>query len=84
MGKWPDWWEWELEVSPHILKRMIDRAFSETDLRLMLEQATGLRPDHVPGRWVVEATLDDARWEVIVEPDEVSEILIAVTAYKPL
>jgi hypothetical protein len=39
MGDWPDWWEWELEISPHILKRMVDRSFSETDLRLMLEAA---------------------------------------------
>jgi hypothetical protein len=61
---------------------MIDRNFSETDLRLMLEQATGLRQDHVPGRWVVETTLDDVPWEVIVEPDEESVVLIAVTAYK--
>jgi hypothetical protein len=83
MGEWPQWWEWELEISPHILKRMVDRSFSETDLRLMLEQAAGLRPDHVAGRWVVESALDDVPWEIIVEPDEVSEILIAVTAYKP-
>jgi hypothetical protein len=82
MGKWPEWWEWDLEISPHILKRMVDRSFSETDLRLMLEQATGLRPDHVPGRWVVETALDDVAWEVIVEPDDESEALIAVTAYK--
>jgi hypothetical protein len=61
---------------------MIDRTFSETDLRLMLENATGLRPDYVPGRWVVETDLDGTPWEVIDEPDEDSEVLIAVTAYK--
>jgi hypothetical protein len=83
MEKWPNWWEWELEISPHILKRVIDRSFSETDLRLMLDQATGLRPDHVLGRWIVETTLDDLSWEVIVEPDEDAQVLIAVTAYKP-
>ena len=22
---WPDWWDWELELSPHLLKRMTDR-----------------------------------------------------------
>lgn len=40
--EWPSWWDWELEFSPHLLKRMIDRQFSEVDLRRMLEHATGL------------------------------------------
>jgi hypothetical protein len=38
--QWPDWWEWELDLSlPHLRKRMIDRGFSETDLLTMLEDA---------------------------------------------
>jgi hypothetical protein len=40
----PDWWDFELELSPHILDRMIDRDFSEAELRLMLEVADALRP----------------------------------------
>jgi hypothetical protein len=32
----PDWWDWELELSPHLLKRMTDRRFTEIDLRRML------------------------------------------------
>jgi hypothetical protein len=39
--KWPDWWEWEPELSPHLLKRMADRRFTEVDLREMLEKAEG-------------------------------------------
>ena len=35
---WPEWWDWELELSPHLLKRMLDRGFTESDLRRMLEQ----------------------------------------------
>ena len=37
--EWPDWWEWELELSPHLEKRMVDRDFTELDLRTMLENA---------------------------------------------
>ena len=50
MKQWPPWWVWELELSPHLLKRMEDRRFTEVDLRRMLEQATGYRPDVATGR----------------------------------
>ena len=33
---WPDWWSWDLEFSPHILKRMMDRGLTETDFRAMI------------------------------------------------
>ena len=36
---WPDWWEWELEFTSHLEKRMEDRDFTELDLRAMLERA---------------------------------------------
>jgi len=31
MTEWPEWWGWELEFTSHLLKRMIDRGFSEAD-----------------------------------------------------
>ena len=37
--EWPAWWEWELEITPHLEKRMEDRDFTEIELREMLEQA---------------------------------------------
>lgn len=80
-SKWPDWWEWELELSPHLLKRMVDRHFNETDLRVMMTAATGYRADHEPGRWVVEALHQSRPWEVIVEPDPDDELLVVITAY---
>ena len=68
--KWPDWWQWELDCSnPHLAKRMFDRAFSEIDLRKMLEAATGYRPNLGDARWIIETTHGKAPWEVIVEPD---------------
>jgi len=45
MPKWPTWWSWELELSPHLFKRMADRDFNEVDVRRMLSGASGLRPD---------------------------------------
>jgi len=35
----PEWWDWELELNPHWLKRMGDRRFTEIDLRRMLHRA---------------------------------------------
>lgn len=49
---WPPWWEWELELTPHLLKRMLDRRFTEVELREMLETATGYRTDLLEGRYV--------------------------------
>jgi hypothetical protein len=51
---WPDWWEWEIELTPHIEKRMEDRDFSEVDLRVMLEHARRYRADLLEGRFVIE------------------------------
>ena len=41
--QWPDWWEWEIEISSHCLKRMSERGLNETDLRAMLETSTARR-----------------------------------------
>lgn len=78
---WPKWWEWELELVPHVLKRMADRDFTEIDLRLMLERTTSWRPDVIPGRFVIETRHGDRPWEVIVEPDDEDQLLVVVTAY---
>ena len=60
---------------------MIDRGFSEVDLRSMLQDARRLRPDRNPDRWVVETAHEAQPWKVIVEPDEMKQILVMVTAY---
>ncbi len=79
--QWPDWWEWELELSPHLEKRMVDRDFTEVDLRTMLENAGSYRIDAVEGRWVIETQHRRYPWEVIVEPDSSEWLLVVVTAY---
>lgn len=78
---WPHWWDWEVELSSHVLKRMVDRSFNETELRLMMSVATGYREDKEPERWVVETVHESRRWEVIVEPDTVDQLLVVITAY---
>lgn len=81
MTAWPDWWEWEIEISPHVSKRMLDRHFDEVELRLMLDEASGYHADIEPGRWVIETLRDRRPWEVIVEPDFADSVLVVVTAY---
>lgn len=77
----PEWWDWELDLSPHLLKRMLDRSFSELDLRAMFEHSRGYRRDIVEGRWVIVTMHRRRTWEVIVEPDFDSRRLVVITAY---
>ena len=77
----PVWWDWELEITAHARKRMADRGFSETDLRVMLEAASDWRPAETYGRFVIEARHDGRPWDVVVEPDELTGDLVVVTAY---
>ena len=78
---WPDWWEWELEFTSHLEKRMEDRDFTELDLRAMLERAESYRSSVVEERWMVSTRHRGAEWAVIVEPDSNVQLLIVVTAY---
>lgn len=79
---WPEWWEWELEIIPHLEKRMADRGFAEIDLRTMLEHASGYTPHELAeGRWVINTKHRRVPWKVIVEPDTDRRLLVVVTAY---
>ena len=60
---------------------MLDRRFTEVDLRRVLERAGGYRVDIVEGRWVIETRQQRKDWEVIVEPDDGQKLLVVVTAY---
>jgi hypothetical protein len=80
--RFPSWWDWELELTPHVEKRMEGRRFTEVDLRLMLERATGLRRDIAAGRFVVKTRFRGCPWDVVVEPDEAVHHLVVVTAYR--
>ena len=60
---------------------MVDRQFTEVDLRQMLEDASSLRPDVEQGRWIIASRHHRRAWEIIVEPDEAEHVLIVITAY---
>jgi hypothetical protein len=60
---------------------MTDRHFTEVELRRMLEHAKGYRADIEEGRWIIDAWHKRAAWEVIVEPDAKTQLLVVVTAY---
>ena len=79
---WPDWWDWELEFSSELPDRMLDRQFSETDLRQMLQEASDWHVDKEIGRYTVHARWDNSSWEIIVEPDRDDQKLVIVTAYR--
>ena len=70
-----------MELSSHLFKRMIDRSFSELDLRTMLEHSGDYRPDVVEGRWIIVTLHRRQKWEVIVEPDFDAKRLFVITAY---
>ena len=81
MAEWPTWWNWDFEVSPHALKRMAERDFTELDLRRMLDVAHSVDSDIVPGRWRILTRLRRRPWEIIVEPDDEAQHVVVVTAY---
>lgn len=79
--EWPVWWDWDLELTYHLERRMEDRNFTEAELRQMLEEAYGYRPDVVQDRWIIEARHAGQAWEVIVEAHADIRKLVVVTAY---
>ena len=70
-----------MELSPHLLKRMDDRRFTEVDLRRMLERASGYHEDVMEGRWLIKTKHRGKAWEVIIEADVERQLLVVVTAY---
>jgi hypothetical protein len=49
--------------------------------KLTEEHAQLYRRNIVEGRWVIETHHGEHVWEVVVEPDVVSKLLVVVTAY---
>jgi hypothetical protein len=77
----PSWWEWELELTPHLEKRMEDRDFTEVDLRRMFEVATSLKPDTGDARFLIGTFHRGAPWHIVVELDSELQCIVVVTAY---
>jgi hypothetical protein len=81
-ASWPDWWDWDLELTSHLEQRMEERDFTEVDVREMLAAATGFAPDVVEGRFLIESLRRGKSWHLIVEPDHDESLLVVVTAYR--
>jgi hypothetical protein len=47
----------------------------------MLEHASGHHPDVMEGRFAIHARHAGQPWEVIVEPDEMAQLLVVISAY---
>lgn len=77
---WPDWWSWELEFIPHLIKRMTDRRFNEVELRTMLADAKDYA-EQSDGRSIVFTQMEGRDWEIVVEPDYEDHVLLVITAY---
>jgi len=59
------------------------RGFSEVDIRSMIESPIEIVRDTCPGRYLARCLWHGRRWDVILEPDDVSNTVIIVTAYAP-
>lgn len=81
MPDWPDWWDWDLEFTPHLLKRMADRGFNEIELRQMIDNTSALSRAMDPGRWVAQTRHAGRPWNVILEPMESERATLVITAY---
>lgn len=79
--RFPRWWEWDFLLTAHVEERMVDRGFTETDLRRMLDGVKVVRRSHVSGRYVVECSRGRRPWHVVVEPDETHRLVLVITAY---
>jgi uncharacterized protein DUF4258 len=77
---WPDWWEWEIEISSHCRKRMAERHFNEAELRSILEDAADLK-EQAHGTFIVVSTRANVRWEVIVVPDFDQRKIVVISGY---
>lgn len=77
-----EWFGWDLEISDHAHKRAVLRGFGETDLRIMVADASSFEPSHEDGRFVVYSRLGRDRWSIVVEPDRDERRLIVVTAWR--
>lgn len=49
----------------------------------MLESPCDIRPTETEGRFIIKAVYDGDGWEIVVEPDELNQLLVVVTAYRP-
>ena len=81
--EWPDWSEWDIEITPHLRgecwivlspKRICAICWNRPP-------TSELQPTMV--RFVIACRHYGENWEVVVEPDEQDLMLVVITAYRP-
>jgi hypothetical protein len=78
----PEWWRWEIELTPHSEERLEERGLTEIDLRTMLNNPPrSIEPDPEPGRHRVFTGHRRQPWIVVVEPDIDSEVLVIISLF---
>ena len=77
----PKWWDWDLEISPHLLIRSEQRHFDEVDLRTMIEDAVSMEPELLPDRWRIETKWRRRAWRIVVDVDDHRKRVRVVTAF---
>lgn len=77
----PEWWDWDLELSPHLLIRSGQRHFDEFDLRTMIEEAVSMEPGSLPDRWRIDTKWRRRPWSIVVDVDEYRKRVTVVTAF---
>lgn len=82
MRRLPEWWGWEFEISPHLLRRMEERDFTETDLRRMLHGVRTVRPDASTGRYRARGYHRNHEWMIVLEPDHETGIVVVIAAFR--
>jgi hypothetical protein len=82
LEKPPDWWDFELELSPHLEDRIILSRFLGGRSPAVIEVAQDLGVGKTPGRWIVRTSHLGEAWDVVVEPDELDRVIVVITAYK--
>src|SRR5262249_33584121 len=77
----PWWWHWEIELSPHVERRMVERDVTDVELRAMLERAVAITPSDVGGPYVVHTKHRRRACRIVLEPDDAAECVVVVTVY---
>ena len=82
MRRLPEWWSWEFALSPHVLRRMEERGFTETDLRRMLNGVRSVRSDARAGRYRAHGRHRNHAWTIVLEPDPEARVVVVITTFR--
>jgi hypothetical protein len=73
--------DWDLEFTPHVIARMVDRGFDAADVRVMLEDAHLVEEGRDLRRRIAHCRFRRSNWKVVLEPDADRRRLLVVTAF---